>query len=327
VKRLLERRVERARGSVDAAARLGAAPELSVAKAGLARLTGDTAGARTLARALPEGSPESAYARATVELGEQSPSYPVAVELLSAVVDEGSLGLGRTALVYALVRAGDSTRARAELARMKERSTEASASPLLVDLTSFVAREGGDAASAAASASAPAPGAAVAPPVPGAATTPGGTPATAPRGPTDYRTRLTQASQALGKGDLGQADTLYRSVLKEYPSNTEALAGLADVARRKGQSADAARMYDQVLASNPSYLPALIGRADQMWAAGDRSGALKLYRRVIDQVGTSNHYGKHAQSRIAEAEGAVRAPTPAQPPTPDSPHIDTTDLE
>jgi tetratricopeptide (TPR) repeat protein len=326
VKRLLERRVERARTSVDAAARLGQDPALASTKADLARLSGDVAGARAVAGTLPSESPESAYAQATLELSEPEPKYPVVIELLGkAVGHEGNLGLGRTALIYALVRSGDGARAQAELASMRERSASAAPSPLLADLVSFVSRESGSAAPAQ-SALSPVPSVALAPPAPGAPTA-APTPGAAPRMPTDFRARLALASQALGRGDLAQADTFYRSVLNEHPNNTEALAGLADVARRKGQSAEAARMYDQVLASNPSYLPALIGRADQLWAAGDRPGAIKLYRRVLDQVGTSNHYGQHAQSRINEAEGAPKSPSPTPAPAPDSSPIDTTDLE
>jgi tetratricopeptide (TPR) repeat protein len=150
----------------------------------------------------------------------------------------------------------------------------------------------------------------------------------------DFRKRLTQAAEALGSGDLARADQLYRSVLDEHPGNTEALAGLADVARRRNDTATASRLYSQVLEANPSYLPALMATADQKWQSGDRKGAITLYRRVLEQAGPSTDYGRRAQARIAEGEGspsrpaAPEQPAPAQPaPTPKpDPTIDTSDL-
>ena len=304
--RELERRTERARVSARAVSEQQNDRALA-AQAALSRVTGDAEKARSFAGALPSGSPESAYALGALELMNPEPRYASVVEHASRAAESGgAAALPRSLLVYGLVRSGDVARAKVELAALSAASEAGARVPLLSELSHFV--EQGGTPSPAESAAAPSPAQS----------------APAPRPVLDFRARLVQASQALGRGELTQAHTLYRSVLEENPANTEALAGLADVARRRGQSAEAARLYEQVLASNPSYLPALVGRADQLWAAGDRAGALKLYRRVIDQAGTSTSYGRHAQARINEAE---RATPPAPEGRPDSLPSTTPDFE
>jgi tetratricopeptide (TPR) repeat protein len=133
-------------------------------------------------------------------------------------------------------------------------------------------------------------------------------------------------------------------VLAKHPGNTEALAGLGDVAAQRNDPKQAAAMYDQVLEANPSYLPALVASADQKWAAGDRRGAVALYHRIVSQAGAGSSYAAKAQRRISEYEGsqagpaptpapaepkpapAEPAPEPSPPPAADAPHIDTSDL-
>jgi Tfp pilus assembly protein PilF len=136
---------------------------------------------------------------------------------------------------------------------------------------------------------------------------------------------------------LKRAEETYERALALSPGNTEALAGLGDVARRRNDTAAAARYYDRVLADNPSYLPALMAKADQQWTSGNRSAALALYHKVVDQTGGSTEYGRRAAQRIAEARAskeeqpepeAPAAPVEAQAPKPSDipPEIDTTDL-
>jgi Tfp pilus assembly protein PilF len=159
----------------------------------------------------------------------------------------------------------------------------------------------------------------------------------------DFRKQLELAGKALQAGDLARADKLYRAVATRHPGNTEALAGLGDVASRRGDRALAASYYDKVLTLNPSYLPAMMGSADQKWASGNQAGAAKLYRRVVEQVGESG-YGQRAKQRLEQFEGTKPKPEapqqgfsegpsaevpeerPAPPAEPEAPHIDTTDL-
>ena len=144
----------------------------------------------------------------------------------------------------------------------------------------------------------------------------------------DFRQQLSAAARALQAGDLDTAQRLYRAVSTLLPNNTEALTGLADVARLRQDPGTARQLYDRVLEQNPDYLPALIARADQKWQNGDRPEALALYRRILEQAGRSSSYGQHAWSRIREAdeqatETTVTDPenqgTPAEPDRPASP--------
>lgn len=334
VKESLMDHLDRARKSVAAAAQAAPTdPGVLRAQMSLSRLAGDRARAveQSASSSAANASAEDVYAFAALDLTESPPKYAEAIDRLGAAVgSEGRLGIVRGALIYALVRSGDRERAALELERLKGQVTPGS--KLLPDVEAFVQREapGAEAASAVSAVSAP-PGAPAAPvPAPGAA----------PAGAPDFRVRLQRAHDALTKGDLSQADSLYRSVLQDNSGNTEAVAGLADVARRRGQTAEAARLYDQVLTNNPSYLPALLARADMLWSSGERSQALKLYRRVTDQVGSEGTYGKHAQSRIdaAAADNGNQQPTtsptssekPGQAAPNDAgeaPLIDTTDLK
>jgi predicted Zn-dependent protease len=156
-----------------------------------------------------------------------------------------------------------------------------------------------------------------------------------------YQAQLEAAGRALRNGEIDRAQQLFQAVLAKEPGNTEAMAGIAEVARLRNDSATAQKMYDQVLAKNPSYLPALVARADQRWDSGDRQGAVVLYRRILEQAGADNPYGQRAASRLAEAaRGGTPVPTaqpiapapkpstpaPAPQPGGDQPVIDTTDL-
>jgi tetratricopeptide (TPR) repeat protein len=233
------------------------------------------------------------------------------------------LGLARAALIYALVRAGQLEEARAELA-----SLTASPRPhlLLGELNAFVRRAGepdaGEADAETASVEAEAPSALD-------QTAPAERPVAAAA---DYRDQLVRARSALGRGRLAEADELYRAVLAKDPSNTEALTGLADVARARNDPRST-ELYDQALAKNPSYLPALMARADQKWSNGDRNGAVTLYRQVLEQAGPSSDYGQRAAARLAQGSapapsaGTKQAPAGSAPrPTSPAPEIDTTDL-
>jgi len=253
--------------------------------------------------------------------------------LRAAAVSGKDVGRARATLIYALVRAGRVVEAGTEVAKVE--SAEHT-HPLLPELRAFVARFGAGVDGGADAATDAAPVTDAAAPVAEAAPaepTGGGEPTGAASPGGDFRRRLTQAAQALTSGDLGRAEQLYRSVASEQPGNTEALSGLADVARRRNDTATANRLYAEVLDANPSYLPALMATADNKWQAGDRKGAITLYRRILEQAGASSDYGQRAAARIAQGEGTDSAkpaptgqsPAPTPTPKPDS-TIDTSDL-
>jgi tetratricopeptide (TPR) repeat protein len=332
--RELGERVVKARKAVDAA--FAVAPEdpsVIRARVNVLRIAGDESKAREWIQpvAANPADPQNAYVLAALDLAEAAPAWSTVIDRLRAAAVSGKdVARARATLIYALVRAGRVVEAGTELAKVENAERP---HPLLPELKGFVTRfsapsdAGADAADAAVTADAEAP--AEAAPADGTAPADGAPVGAGTLG--DFRKRLTQAAQAVGSGDLARADVLYRSVLNEQPGNTEALAGLADVARRRNDPATASKLYAEVLDANPSYLPALMATADQKWQAGDRKGAIALYRRILEQAGPSTDYGQRAQARIAQGDGGdskaapAPAPTPTQAP-PSNPEIDTSDL-
>jgi predicted Zn finger-like uncharacterized protein len=348
--RELARLVGRARQAADAAFAVAADdPAVVRARVDAMRIAGEETKAREWIApvAAHASDPQNAYVLAALDLSEAAPAFGTVIDRLrAAAVSERESARARGALIYALVRAGRVVEAETELAKIAGASRP---HPLAEELRAFVVRfsapvdAGADGASAASSASASLAASAGT----GDAAAPAGerAPGSVEALPVgDFRVRLTQAAQASSSGDLARAATLYQSVLSEQPGNTEALSGLADVARRRGDLAGAARLYSLVLEKNPSYLPALMATADQKWASGDRKGAISVYKRIVEQAGPSTDFGQRAQARISEGEASgsssPSAPAAPQPTTtatgtamPDSsapprqrPDIDVSDL-
>jgi predicted Zn finger-like uncharacterized protein len=314
--RELGRRVGKARQAVDAAFAIAPEdPTVTRARVDQMRLAGEEKRAREWVGPVSANAsdPLNAYVLAVLDLAEAAPAWGTVIDRLrTAAVSEREASRARAALVYALVRAGRVAEAETELAKIAaaERSH-----PLIDELTSFVNRFKAPADASTDAREEDAATEALDPkklPALDTAPPPPGEDKQLPTG--DFRSRLTQAAQASAKGDLERARTLYQSVLNEQPGNTEALSGIADVARKRGDSATAQKMYAKVLEANPSYLPALMASADTKWEAGDRKGAITLYRRIVEQAGTSTDYGQRAQARIAQGEGASASADAGSPP-------------
>jgi predicted Zn finger-like uncharacterized protein len=318
--RELADRAGKARQASDAAFAVAADDPIVIrARVDAMRIAGEEGTAREWIAPIAANAsdPQNAYVLAALDLSEAAPAFGTVIDRLRAAsVSEHEATRARGALIYALVRAGRVVEAETELAKVMAASRP---HPLADELKAFVARfsaplDGGMTASAASASASAAP----------SVTAPAAAPATnaAERAPStgevppagDFRVRLTQAAQALQSGNLERAGSLYQSVLNEQPGNTEALAGLADVARRRGDGATAARLYARVLDVNPSYLPALMAMGDSKWSAGDRKGAVSYYKRVLEQAGPSTDYGQRAQVRITEAEGSTSSSSNASPP-------------
>ena len=337
--RQLGARVGRAEEAVDKA--VAAAPgDLAVLRAqvDVLRLAGKLGDARNKIAPIAEkaSEPENAYVLAALDLAEPTPVWaPIIDRLRTAAAAERNLGRARAALVYALVRDGQLSAAKSELDKAGDKGF-----PLRDDLSAFLARyEAVEDAGADAKAEVATVDPASLPVLDTSAPV-----GEEPVGSNDFRAQLKQASAAIKSNDLDRAEQLYNAVLAKHPGNTEALAGLGDVARLKRDPDKAEKMYDKVLEQNPSYLPALVARADQKWDSGDKKGAITLYRRVLEQAGAGSAYGQKAAARISEGAGSSAAPTatetsetpePAPAPSPEptatekkdeGPHIDTTDL-
>jgi tetratricopeptide (TPR) repeat protein len=338
----LGRRVGKAREAAEAAFKVDPeAPAVVRARVDAFRLSGEPAREWLGPIAAKPQDPENAYVLAALDLAEQTPDLENDIKRLElAAASPRERIRGRAALIYALGRAGRLPDAERHVATLEG---EQPPHPLLEELKSFVARLKGAVDAGADAVAAPAATVDVSK-LPALDTSPAADGARAePKG--DFRKRLVQANEALRAGNLARAEQLYQSVLSEQPGNTEALSGLADVARRNNDHSTAGRLYKRVLEQNPSYLPALIATADAKWNSGDHKGAVALYKRVLDQAGAGTEYGQRAAARIAEAakEGGEApaekkeepapekaAPAPEQPAPPSepapAPSIDTTDL-
>jgi predicted Zn finger-like uncharacterized protein len=331
--RELGRRVGKTRTAVDRAFAVSPEdPAVLRARVDALRLSGEGDKAREWLAPLSanQGVPENAYVLAALDLAEVNPVWPSAIDRLrTAAAAERDPGRARAALIYALVRADRLAEANAEFAKLDGRSKP---HVLLEELRAFLkrAKQSSDGAGDAA----PKIATVDTSKLPKLDTSP--TPEDEPHPglpaapPGDFRAKLSQASAALRNGDLTRAEQLYNAVLTEQPSNTEAIAGLGDVAKARKDPALAAKLYDRVLASNPSYLPAILASADQKWESGDKAGALVLYHRLLEQAGAGSEYGSRAAARIAEGAGspAVVETVPVKPDAPAAPPagVDTTDL-
>ena len=121
-KRELDQAAERAGKAAAAAAALAPNdPAVVRARIDALRLTGDVVGARKLVASISATSaqPDNALALAELDLAEATPDWPTVLgRLRAALSGDQNLGRARTVLVYALVRSGDVTAAKAELERV-----------------------------------------------------------------------------------------------------------------------------------------------------------------------------------------------------------------
>jgi predicted Zn finger-like uncharacterized protein len=311
----LDDRVARARKAADAA--LAVAPEdVSAVRAHIdaLRLAGERDAARKeVAKIAQAAQPETAYVLAALDLAEPDPLWTTVIDRLRvAASGEGNAGRARAALVYALGKSGDTAGAKTELAKL---DAMARPYPLLPQLHAFVdktpiktALDGGIAAnvpSVAVSALPQPPG-----PAGGGGAGAGGGNADQPGVPGESTGAMKAAQAAIRKGDWNRARQIYEALVARNPSDSEALAGLGDVARAAGDTGGAMSAYKRALAVNPSYLPALVGLADTQWASGDRGSALRAYKDIVDRF-PEGTYPSYVKTR---AEGGAPAPAPTGAP-------------
>ncbi len=130
------------------------------------------------------------------------------------------------------------------------------------------------AASAAPTALTAAPSVSAAPPRP----TPVATPAQ------ERRFLLERARAYQRQYRLEDAERLYRQVLLRHSrSDSEALAGLGELALLRGTTDLAAAHFERALAANADYIPALLAVADLRWQAGDVEAARRAYQDIVER--------------------------------------------
>lgn len=292
--------LELANKAVDRALALAASdPEVARIQMDMLRIRGDLLGARALVERVASVSAqgETSLALGALDLAEPTPAWPSVIERLGrAAEQEGQLGRARSMLVYAYASSGDGTRARQELERLAERPRTHPLEGRLRKLVEASPRTEPSAVSADG--------------LPSAAPTGSGA---MPTGEGSTLDSLTAASEALRAGQTRKAEEIYQRLHDREPGNTEALAGLAAVARANGSTARAMMLYQRVLDQNPNYVPAILALADLKWSAGDRGAAAALYRRAL-QMGISGANAERARERSGAAE-----PTPAPTSTETAP--------
>lgn len=270
--------------------------EVTRAEIDAKRLGGDVAGARQLVPKISEvqAQPESGLVLAALDLKESRPPWDSVIERLTkAAAEEGELGRARALLVYALGRSGNVKGAREELAKLAKSTRP---HPLKATLTKYLDRADkgelparvDDLPSASPSSS-------------GFANNGGAFGSTTPM-------LLNQASSALARRDLNGAERLYQQVLDREPHNSEALAGMAEVARKQGNTGRAEALNQRALEENNGYIPAIVSGADLKWAKGDHAGAAALYGRALE-LDPNGDYAGRARERIATARSETPPPS------------------
>jgi predicted Zn finger-like uncharacterized protein len=291
----------KARGAAEQAS--AAAPDdpaITRAKIDALRLAGDVTGARALVAKINAiaAQPETSYVLAALDLAEPAaPTAQVLARLREAADAERGLGRARAALVFALARSGDPAAARKEIERLL---TLPRPYPLLQPLREFVDRTTAPVAPTG-------DGGAVAvvdvgnlPPTSGTVG--------AGAGSSDPRVLLSQAETAKGKGDYEKAKTLYGKVIEQNPGDSEALAGLGQIAYAQHDLANAQAYFRRAVSANGSYVPALVGLGDALWDSGDKAGAQKTYKDIVDRFPDAAYPGYVKQR--AESGGGTTAPPP-----------------
>jgi tetratricopeptide (TPR) repeat protein len=317
----VDERVTRARRAADAA--VAGAPDDTAAiraRVDALRLSGEQEAAREyVAKIIAQASqPETAYVLAALDLAESEPLWKTVIERLRlAAAGEGSAGRARAALVYALAKSGDAAGAKAELTKLDALTRPYPDLPALhafVDHeSSKVAADAGGPAASARPTNAPqattgqaAGGQAGV----GATDVSGGGGAgnhgTSDAIPTDPRVAIQAAAMAVKTGQLVHARQIYESIVTRNPGDSEALAGLGDIARLDGDPPLAISRYKRAIAVNPSYLPALLGLADTQWSSGDKGSAVHGYAEIVDRF-PDGTYPPYVKQR---SESGVTAPAP-----------------
>jgi tetratricopeptide (TPR) repeat protein len=240
---------------------------------------GDAARARVAALQATESQPQTAYVLAMLDLAQPSPRWTSAIERLRLAANgEGNVGRARAALIYALVKSSDLEGARAELAKLDALPRPYPLQPELHALV-FTLVPAPVVASAPSSSAGPAGASTVAAPF-GAPAAPAAIPA-AESVHDNAHGALETAAKAIGHRDFDRAEQIYQGILTGNPNDSQAVAGLGDVASARGNSSGAIAAYRRATAINPSYLPAWLGLADSEWASGDKVAAARVYKDVL----------------------------------------------
>ena len=199
----------------------------------------------------------------------------------------------RARLALALILANRPEDARREMASVRE---QPHGHPTTTDLDRVYDALLGAKQSAVAANAAPAPAASAAPAVPKP-------PQVVANAPVSRQTLLSRARDQQRASKLDEAERLYRAVLEQRPSDSEARCGLAEVQLLRGSADDAAAMFERALRTNENYVPAWVGLADIDWLRGHPERAACRYQLVVDRF-PEGSYPPYITQRIARVLGS-----------------------
>lgn len=132
-------------------------------------------------------------------------------------------------------------------------------------------------------------------------------------------TALAAAREHHRAGRLGEAENLYREVLRGEPDNSQALQLLAVLAHQQGRDDEAVSLFRRAIAIDPDCPAADIVLGRLMEQRGDLDGAAICYRRAIKERprdgGAHHALGRvlHRQEALAEAVASYRSAVQLMP--------------
>ena len=114
---------------------------------------------------------------------------------------------------------------------------------------------------------------------------------------------LDRAAKLQENGKSSEAIAIFKKVLEEEPSNSEALTGMGYAymdQRSLGQAIDSFR---RAISVNPRYGPALVGLGEAFYSKGDKELALEYYRKYL-ALNPSGSQAYMARRKVEELEKA-----------------------
>ncbi|HEY6867425.1 MAG TPA: tetratricopeptide repeat protein, partial [Candidatus Eisenbacteria bacterium] len=136
------------------------------------------------------------------------------------------------------------------------------------------------------------------------------------------------AVQLADEGRDSEADSLYRSALRQRPDYEEAWLKLGDLDRRAGRLEEAEREFARAAALDPDDERAVVDLAVARAQRGDIAGALPLFRRALEmRPGDPLALGNlRSVVAVKEAERARAAGSLGRLPPPDDALIEAWQL-
>jgi tetratricopeptide (TPR) repeat protein len=140
------------------------------------------------------------------------------------------------------------------------------------------------------------------PVAPRPASTPGTTPAAPPAARPAAPAALAQAREAAGRGELAEANRLFRDAVKTRPGDAEAWNDLGVVRARQGDLAGGVEAFRQALRHAPAHVEASRNLAVALDRRGRHDEAAEQYRRFLAAAAPSHPAVEDVRRRLQELD-------------------------